>query len=306
MKKLVECVPNFSEGRDAAKVDQIVAAIESQPGIRVLDRQMNADHNRAVVTFVGAPEATAEAAFLGVKRASELIDLRQHRGQHPRMGAADVVPFVPIMGVSMVDCVELARQVGQRIGDELGIPVFLYEEAATRPERRNLADVRAGEFEGLLSLVGTDESRKPDYGPERLHPTAGAVAVGARRPLVAFNVNLNTNDLRVARAIARAVRHSSGGLRYVKALGLDLKETGQVQVSMNLINTEGTPIHRVFALVKSEAERYGVAVGESEIVGLVPVDALLDAAEHYLQLNSFSRRQVLEKRLLEPDEDVSH
>lgn len=299
MKRLVECVPNFSEGRDEARVDEIVAAISSVPGVVVLDRQMNADHNRSVVTFVGVPEGVGEAAFRGVCRAVELIDLRQHRGQHPRMGAADVVPFVPIRGVSMAECVDLARKVGQRVGDELGVPVYLYEEAATRPERRNLADVRAGEFEGLLALVGRDEAHRPDYGPERLHPSAGAVAIGARRPLVAFNVNLNTSDVGIARRIARAVRHSSGGLRYVKALGLELKESGQTQVSMNLVNTEATPIHRVFTLIRAEAERYGVSVSESEIVGLVPMDALLDAAEHYLQLNAFSRQQILEKRLLE-------
>lgn len=306
MKKLVECVPNFSEGRDQAKVDVIVAAIESVPGIKLLDRQMNADHNRAVVTFAGEPQAAAEAAFRGVARAAELIDMRQHRGQHPRMGAADVVPFIPIRDVRMADCVELARGLGRRVGEELGIPVFLYEEAATRPERRDLARVRAGEFEGLLSLVGRDQAHVPDFGPNRLHPTAGAVAIGARRPLIAFNVNLNTADVSIAKAIARAVRHVSGGLRYVKALGLELKETGQTQVSMNLVNTDATPIQRVFALVRAEAERYGVSISQTEIVGLVPMDALLDVAEHYLQLNAFSRNQVLEKRLLEWDDDALH
>ncbi len=303
MKRLVECVPNFSEGRDQAKIDLIVAALESVPGVKLLDRQTNTDHNRAVLTLVGEPRDLAEAAFRGVARAADLIDMRQHRGQHPRMGATDVVPFVPIRGVEMADCVELARDLGRRVGEQLGIPVFLYEEAASRPERRNLANIRAGEFEGLLSLVGTDKSREPDYGPIHLHPTAGAVAIGARRPLVAFNVNLNTTDVAIAKAIARAVRHVSGGLRYVKALGLELKETGQTQISMNLTNTDATPIQRVFALIKAEADRHGVSICQSEIVGLVPMDALLDVAEHHLRLNSFSRSQVLERRLLEWDDD---
>lgn len=303
MKRLVECVPNFSEGRDQAKIDLIVAALESVPGVKLLDRQTNTDHNRAVLTLVGEPRDLAEAAFRGVARAADLIDMRQHRGQHPRMGATDVVPFVPIRGVEMADCVELARDLGRRVGEQLGIPVFLYEEAASRPERRNLANIRAGEFEGLLSLVGTDKSREPDYGPSHLHPTAGAVAIGARRPLVAFNVNLNTTDVAIAKAIARAVRHVSGGLRYVKALGLELKETGQTQISMNLTNTDATPIQRVFALIKAEADRHGVSICQSEIVGLVPMDALLDVAEHHLRLNSFSRSQVLERRLLEWDDD---
>lgn len=299
MKRIVECVPNFSEGRDMAKIDQIVAAIESVPNISVLDRQSDADHNRTVVTYVGAPEVVAEAAFRGIARAVELLDLRQHRGQHPRVGAADVVPFVPIAGATMAECVDLARTLGQRVGQELGVPVYLYEEAATRPERRDLAHIRAGEFEGLLSLVGVDESRRPDYGPNKLHPSAGAVAIGARRPLVAFNVNLNTDDVRIAQSIARAVRHVSGGLRYVKALGLEVKETGQTQVSMNLVDVERTPMHRVMVLIQAEAERCGVSITGSEVVGLVPLDALLAAAEHYLRLNTFSRSQVLERRLLE-------
>jgi len=296
---LVECVPNFSEGRDPSVIDKIVAAMLAVPGVRLLDRSMDAGHNRSVVTIIGSPEAVGEAAFRGVAEAARLIDLRHHQGEHPRMGAADVVPFIPIRDVEMADCVALARQVGERIGRELSIPVFLYEEAATRPERRNLADVRGPQFEGLLSLVGTDPTRTPDFGPNALHPSAGAVAVGARHLLVAFNVYLNTADQSVARAIARAVRHQTGGLRYVKALGIAANEAGRVHVSMNLVNTSGTPMHRVMEMIRSEAARYGVTTVEGEVVGLVSADALLDAAEHYLQLNSFSRSQVLEYRLLE-------
>ncbi len=299
MAGIVECVPNFSEGRDASVIDQIVAAMTSVPGVRLLDHSMDAGHNRAVVSVIGSPEAVGEAAFRGVAKASELIDLRGHQGEHPRMGAADVVPFIPVRGVSMEECVLLARKVGERIGRELDIPVFLYEEAATRPERRNLADVRAPQFEGLKTLIGTDSAREPDFGPRVIHPSAGAVAVGARPLLVAYNVYLNTSDQAVAKAIAKAVRFQAGGLRYVKALGIAPNEAGRVHVSMNLTNTNGTPIHRVVDMIRSEAARYGVSVAESEVVGLVSSDALLDAAEHYLQLNSFSRAQVLEYRLVE-------
>ena len=309
MAGIVECVPNFSEGRDPDVMDKIIDAMTSVPGIRLLDRSMDAGHNRAVVSIIGSPDAVGEAAFRGVDEAARLIDLRSHRGEHPRIGAADVVPFVPIRGVSMAECVELAKQVGERIGRELNIPVFLYEEAATRPERRNLADIRAPQFEGLLKLVGTDPSREPDFGPSAVHPTAGAVAVGARRLLVAFNVYLNTADQAVAKAIAKAVRFQTGGLRYVKAIGITANDAGRVQVSMNLTNTSGTPIHRVVEIIRLEAARYGVSIVESEIVGLVSTDAMLDAAEHYLQLNSFSRSQMLEYRLLEElfsDAESSH
>lgn len=299
MAGIVECVPNFSEGRDPDVMDKITDAMTSVPGVRLLDRSMDASHNRAVVSMIGSPDAVGEAAIRGVDEAARLIDLRSHRGEHPRMGAADVVPFIPIRGVSMAECVDLARRVGERIGRELQIPVFLYEEAATRPERRNLADIRAPQFEGLLKQVGTDPSREPDFGPNALHPTAGAVAVGARRLLVAYNVYLNTTNQAIAKAIAKAVRFQTGGLRYVKALGIASNDAGRVHVSMNLTNTTGTPIHRVLNVIRAEAARYGVSVVESEVVGLVSTDALLDAAEHYLQLNSFSRSQVLEHRLLE-------
>lgn len=296
MRRVVECVPNFSEGRRQDVVQQIVEAIRSVPGVHVLDVESDADHNRSVVTFVGEPEAVLEGAFRGVARAAALINMEEHRGAHPRMGAADVVPFVPVRGVSMEECVGLARRLGERVGRELGIPVYLYEEAATRPDRRNLADVRRGEYEGLKEAIRTDPDRAPDFGPAEIGP-AGATAIGARPPLIAFNVYLRTDDVRVAQAVARAVRHSSGGLRYVKALGLLVE--GQAQVSMNLTDYRKTPIARVLEMVRREAARYGVAVARSEIVGLVPAEALLDAAAYYLQLEGFSPAQVLENRLEE-------
>ncbi len=294
MQRIVECVPNFSEGRRQAVIDQIVASISEVAGVRVLDVESDADHNRTVVAFVGEPEAVEEAAFRGIRRAAELIDMEQHRGAHPRMGATDVVPFVPIRGVTMEDCVEIARRLGARVGSELGIPVYLYEAAATRPQRVNLADVRRGEYEGIRQEIATNPQRAPDFGPRRMG-RAGATAIGARPPLIAFNVYLTSDDVRIARAIAKAVRHSSGGLRYVKALGLLVG--GRAQVSMNLTNYRKTPIARVVEMVRAEAARYGVSIAESEIVGLVPQEALLDAAVHYLQLHRFSADQVLENRL---------
>ncbi len=300
MSKLVECVPNFSEGRRREVVEEIMQAIASVPGVTLLDSEMDADHNRSVLTFAGEPEPVMEAAFRAVKRGSELIDLNQHKGEHPRMGAADVVPFVPVEGLTLEDCAELARRTGRRIGEELGIPVFLYEAAASRPDRAILADVRRGEFEGLRELIGRDPKRKPDFGPERIHPTAGAVAVGARRFLVAFNANLNTADVRVAKAIAASIREQSGGLKNVRALGFSIEGGRRAQVSMNLVNTEATPIHRVLALVREEAARHGAAVSGCEVVGLIPEYAMLDAAGHYLQLEGFRRDQVLELRLKTP------
>lgn len=298
MSELVECVPNFSEGRNKSVVTAIAAEISRDRSIRLLDQEMNADHNRSVITFVGEAEAVLEAALRGVKKAAELIDLRHHRGEHPRMGATDVVPFVPVGTAALDGCVQLARRAGERIGSELGIPVFLYEAAATRPDRQNLADVRRGEFEGLAGAIGTDPDRAPDFGPVAIHPTAGATAVGARLPLLAFNVNLGTSDVEIAKRIAKAIRFQSGGLRYVKALGFALQERGIVQVSMNLVNTWGTPVQRVFALIRDEAERYGVPIVGSEVVGLVCQDALVDVAEHALRLESFSRDQILENRLV--------
>ncbi len=297
MSELVECVPNFSEGRNKPVVQAIAAEISRDRSIRLLDQEMNADHNRSVITFVGEAEAVLEAALRGVTKAAELIDMRHHRGEHPRMGATDVLPFVPVGTATLDTCIQLARRAGERIGSELGIPVFLYEAAATRPERQNLADVRRGEFEGLARAIGTDPDRKPDFGPAAIHATAGATAVGARLPLLAFNVNLGTTDVEIAKRIAKAIRFQSGGLRYVKALGFALSERGIVQVSMNLVNTWGTPVHRVFALIREEAERYGVPIVGSEVVGLVCQDALVDVAEHALRLESFSRDQILENRL---------
>lgn len=301
--KLVECVPNFSEGRRPEVVDAIVAEMISVDGVRLLDREMDADHNRAVVTIVGEPEAVLEGAFRGVAKAGELIDLTVHEGEHPRMGATDVVPFVPVRGVTMDDCVELAKRLGERVGTELSIPVFLYEAAAARPERQNLAKVRKGQFEGLREEIGKNPAREPDFGPNRIHPTAGATAVGARPFLVAYNINLGTDDVGVAKAIAKAIRHSSGGLRYVKAMGFEIRDRKIVQVSINMVNFRGTPLFRAFEMVKSEAERYGVPVIGSEVVGLVPADALIDCAEFYLRLENFKRDQVLENRLSESEED---
>lgn len=299
MAAMIECVPNFSEGRDRGKLDRILDAIRGVSGVTLLDVESDADHNRSVVTFVGGREVVGEAAVRGAAVAAQLIDLRHHRGEHPRMGATDVIPFVPLEGASMDDCIALAREVGRRLGEELGIPVFLYESAASRPDRANLADVRRGEFEGLRDAIGTDPARTPDFGPARIHDSAGATAVGARTFLVAYNVNLATADLEVANRIARALRHSSGGYRYVKAMGVELMARGIVQVSMNLTDYTKTPVFRAFEAVRREAERYGVQVVGSEIVGLVPGEALERTAEWYLKVEGFKRGQVIENRLRE-------
>jgi glutamate formiminotransferase len=296
MEPLIECVPNFSEGRRTAVVETIAAAARAVPGVSVLDVNMDPDHNRSVITMVGPPASIEEAAFRVTECAARQIDLNEHRGEHPRIGATDVVPFIPLEGATMADCIALARKVGKRIGEELSIPVYLYEEAATRPGRRNLADVRRGEYERLRDEIATNPDREPDFGPRRLGP-AGATAVGARFFLIAFNVNLGTTDLGIAKAIARAVRHSSGGLRYVKALGIPLEHRDIVQVSMNLTDFRRTPVHRVFEMVRREAARYGVPVINSEIIGLLPQQALLDAAAYYLQIEDFSADRVLENRL---------
>ena len=300
MARLIECVPNVSEGRRREVVDRLVQEAATVGGVTLLDSEMDADHNRSVITFAGEPEPVMEAAFRLARRAAELIDLNRHSGQHPRMGATDVIPLVPVEGVTLEDCAEWARQLGRRIGEELSIPVFLYEAAAARPERVSLADVRRGEFEGLRAAIGRDPARRPDFGPERIHPTAGAVAVGARRFLVAFNANLNTGDVRVAKAIAAAIRERSGGLANVRALGFSIEGGRRAQVSMNLVNVEATPIHRVLALVHDEAARRGALISGCEVVGLVPEFALLDAAAHALQLEAFRRDQVLELRLRQP------
>lgn len=297
MPVIVECVPNFSEGRRKQVVDKIVHSIRSVPGIKVLDVEMDPDHNRSVVTFTGNKENVQEAAFRGARAAVELIDLTKHKGQHPRIGALDVLPFVPIAGVTLDECVEIANRVGARIGKELKVPVYLYEAAAKRPDRVNLENVRRGEFEGLRESILTDESRYPDYGPRMVHPTAGAVAVGARMPLIAFNINLRTKDLKVAKEIARKIRTSGGGLPKLKALGLFLETKGMVQVSMNLTDYTVTPLSLVFETVQKEAEKMGVEIAESEIIGLVPLDAICDVAAKFLKLHTFTSGQVLERRI---------
>ncbi len=297
MTRLIECVPNFSEGRDAAKVEAIVAAMSSVTGVYVLDREMDGDHNRCVVTLAGEPDAVAEAALLGVGKAAELIDLTSHQGAHPRVGATDVVPFIPVEGVALEDCVALARRVGAEIWKRYRIPVFFYEAAATRPDRVNLENVRRGQFEGLREDLKRNHDRQPDIGEPKLHPTAGTTVVGARKFLVAYNVNLNTSDIGVANKIAKAIRYSSGGLRHVKSMGVALKARNLAQVSINLTDYEATPMHRVYEMVKREAERYGAIPVGSEIVGLVPKKALEMAADFFLQLEDFSPSQVLENRL---------
>jgi glutamate formiminotransferase len=298
-REIVECVPNFSEGRRKEIVDAITAAIAFVNGVKVLDVEMDANHNRAVVTFIGDRRAIAEGAFRGAQKAVELIDLNVHRGEHPRIGALDVCPFVPISAVTMEDCVAIARAVGERIAKELEVPVYLYEEAATRPDRRALPDIRKGEFEGLREAIKADPSRAPDFGPRELHATAGATVVGARAPLIAFNVNLGTKDVKIAKNIAKAIRESDGGLKYVRAKGFELKDRGIVQVSMNMTNYKGTPLFRAYELIKVEAERYGVAIVGSEIVGLVPLEAVVDVGEFYLKLEKFKVDQILETRLWE-------
>jgi glutamate formiminotransferase / formiminotetrahydrofolate cyclodeaminase len=300
MPRLIECVPNFSEGRRREVVEALMQVIAEVPGVTLLDHEMDADHNRSVLTFAGEPEGVVEAAVRVTAEAAKRIDLNHHSGQHPRMGATDVVPFVPVEGVTLEECAELARVAGRRIGEELGIPVFLYEAAASRADRVSLADVRRGEFEGLRERIGRDAERRPDFGPAKIHATAGATAVGARRFLVAFNANLNTSDVRVAKAVAAAIREQSGGMKNVRALGFSIEGGRRAQVSMNLVNTEATPIHRVLALVREEAARHGTTISGCEVVGLIPEYAMLDAAEHALQLENFRRDQVLELRLRRP------
>src|ERR1700735_837104 len=297
MKRLGESVPNFSEGRDMAKVDAIIAAMREVPGVYLLDRESDADHNRSVVTIAGEPDAVAEAALRGVGKAAELIDLTKHSGAHPRMGATDVVPFIPIEGVTIEDCVALAKKVGREIWERFHIPVYFYEAAAQRPERSNLENIRKGQFEGLLEEVPRNPSRAPDVGEQQLHPTAGAVVVGARKFLVAYNINLNTPDLEIAKRIAKNIRFSNGGLRYVKSMGVDLRARQLAQVSINMTDFEQTPLHRVFEMVKREAQRYGVNIVGSEIVGLIPKRAIELTADFYLQLENFSPAQVFENRI---------
>ncbi|HEX4998107.1 MAG TPA: glutamate formimidoyltransferase [Terriglobia bacterium] len=297
MKRIVECVPNFSEGRRPEVIDVIVAAMTAGRDVYLLDRQMDPDHNRAVITIAGAPESIGEAVIRGVETAAARIDLTRHQGGHPRIGAADVIPFIPLRGVSIEECVEIARQTGREIARRFHIPVYLYEAAATRPERLHIENIRRGQFEGLRDSIVHDPERKPDFGEPRVHPTAGATVVGARKPLIAYNINLHSADIEIAKRIAKRVRFSSGGFRHVKAIGLLPLDRNQAQVSMSLTDFERTSIELVFETVGREAERYGVSVAGSEIVGLIPQAALEGAAEFYLRLENFKSDMVLETRL---------
>src|SRR5258706_3420346 len=300
--QLIECIPNFSEARRPEVVDQIVAAVQSVSEVKMLDRSSRLDHNRTVLTFAGSPTGVEEAAFRAIKTAAELIDLDQHTGAHPRMGATDVCPFVPLSGVTMEDCIAIAQRLGQRVADELNIPVYLYEAAATRPERANLENIRRGQYEGIKAEIETNPERKPDYGPSKL-PKAGATVIGARNPLVAFNVYLTTDDVDIAKKIAKSIRHSSGGVRYVRGLGLLVD--GRAQVSMNLTNFRETPIARVVETIRREAQRYGVAIHHSELVGLIPQESLVDAAVWYTQLDQFDKQQILESRLFSSSSTIA-
>jgi len=299
---IVECIANYSEARRPEVVEAIMQAILSVPEISLLDRHSDMDHNRTVLTFVGPPEQVEEAAFRSIAKAAEQINLDQHTGEHPRIGATDVVPFVPIRNISMAECVQMARRVGKRVGEELGIPVYLYEEAASRPERKNLESVRRGQYEALKEEMGVNSERDPDFGPNKVGP-AGATVIGARQPLIAFNVYLTTDDVSIAKKIAKAVRHSSGGLRFVKGLGLLVE--GRAQVSMNLTNFHATPVARVVEVIRREAARYGVGIHHSELVGLIPQEALVEAARWHLQLDQFEPEQILEYRLASAQQQSS-
>jgi glutamate formiminotransferase len=298
MNRIIECVPNFSEGRNPEKIERIVQPFRGREGVKLLDYQRDEDHNRCVVTVVGEPEPLKAAVIEAIEAAIAVIDMRTHKGQHPRMGAVDVVPLIPVRGVTMPEAVALSRQMAEAAARKFGLPVFLYEESATAAHRRNLADVRKGQFESMPEKLRQPEW-KPDFGPAEVHPSAGVTAIGARMPLVAYNVNLGTADLEIASDIARKIRHLSGGLRYCKALGIDLKDRGIVQVSINMTDYTKTALYRVFELIRIEARRWGVAVVGSEIVGLVPMGALIDTAAYYLQLENFKTEQVLESRIYE-------
>ncbi len=296
--KLVQCVPNFSEGRNHDIMEKIVQPFRAQKGVRLLDYQNDEDHNRMVVTLVGRPGPLKEAVIMAMGVACDLIDMNRHSGQHPRMGATDVVPFIPVKNIPMEEAVELSKAVAKSVADTYGLPVFLYEASATSPARQNLAKIRKGQFEGMAEKLKQPEW-KPDFGPAAPHPTAGVTAIGARMPLVAFNVNLDTDQLEIADSIAKKVRHISGGLRYCKGLGIELKERGIVQVSMNMTHFEKTALYRVLELIRMEARQYGVNILGSEVIGLVPMQALIDCAVYYMGIEDFSMTQVLEARLLE-------
>jgi len=298
MKKIIECVPNFSEGRDRAKIEKIISAFQGKSGVKLLDCQSDEDHNRSVVTLVGEPESLKNAVTEAVGIAVDVIDMNKHKGQHPRMGAVDVIPFIPVRNSDMAEAVEISKQLAKAVSEKYQLPVFLYEASASAPHRKNLADIRKGEFEGMPEKLKLPEWQ-PDFGPSERHSTAGVTAVGARMPLIAYNVNLATNRLDIAEDIAKKVRHISGGLRYCKAIAVELREKGMVQVSMNLTDYRKTAIYRVFELIRIEARRYGVSIAGSEIVGLVPMTALTDTAVYYLGMENFSADQVLEARLME-------
>ena len=296
--KIMECVPNFSEGRDLDKIEKIVSSFRAKEGVKLLDYSNDTDHNRCVVTVVGEPEALKAAVIEAVGKAVELIDLNKHEGQHPRMGAVDVIPFIPIKGCTMDDAIALSKEVGAKVAELYNLPVFLYEKSASAPYRENLAAVRKGEFEGMAEKIKQPEWH-PDFGPAERHATAGTVAVGARMPLVAFNINLNTPCLDIAHSIAKRIRFIGGGLRFCKAMGVDLTERGITQVSINMTDYSKTALYQAFEMVKYEARRYGVSIVGSEIIGLVPMAALIDTAEYYLGIENFSRDQVLESRIME-------
>ena len=296
MAKLVECVPNFSEGRRPEVIAAIVNEVKNAAGVTLLNVNSDASHNRTVVTFVGEPQAAKQAAFKACAKAAELIDMEQHQGEHPRVGATDVIPFIPVSEVTMEECVELANELGREIGEKLNIPVYLYEAAAKQAARVKLPDVRKGEYEGLKTAIASPE-RQPDYGPARMHPSAGATVVGARQFLIAYNINLSTNDVNIAKKIATTIREAKGGYKFCRAMGVMIEERNMAQVTINMVDYTGTPLHRVFETVKSEAARYGVNVIGSEIVGMVPLQALIDTADFYLRLEGFERKQVLEENL---------
>ncbi|MCE5344655.1 MAG: glutamate formimidoyltransferase [Bacteroidales bacterium] len=298
MPRLVECVPNFSEGRNLEVIQKIIAPFIATEGVKLLDYNPDKDHNRVVVTAMGEPESVKTAMIAATGAAIKEIDMRQHKGAHPRMGAVDVVPFIPIQDFSMDEAVALAKDTAREMAEKFSLPIYLYEKAATVSTRENLANIRKGEFEGMQEKIKQPEW-KPDFGPDYIHPTAGATVVGARMPLVAFNINLNTTNLEIANKIAKCIRHISGGLRYCKAMGVDLKEKGIVQVSINMTDYTRTPLYRVFEMVKFEAQRYGAEIVGSEIIGLTPMEALIDTAEYYMRIEDFSMKQVIEYRMLE-------
>lgn len=298
MNKIIECIPNFSEGRNCGLVEKIIDAVRGKKDVKLLDYSSDSDHNRTVVTFIGTPEGVEEGILELAQKIYENIDMTKHTGAHPRMGALDVVPFVPVKGTTMEECIEISRRVGKKIAEKFNIPVYLYEAAATSAERQNLANVRKGQYEGFFDKIKKEEW-KPDFGPCEVNIKGGCVAIGARVPLVAYNVNLNTDNLDIATKIAKQVRNIGGGLRFVKAMGVKIEDRNIVQVSMNLVNYQKTAIYRAFEMVKMEARRYGVSVVGSEIVGLVPMEALIQSAEYYLQLEDFSMNQILDKRIWE-------